>query len=394
LSEDHGNRAERHARILFAIHSPWKGTAGLSQVFMELMRQFEHMGYACEKFSFEDAFPDGLGKFRRYFGTALFQRKLLRFIQAHGHRFDLIHTDHMLVPFPRAKYRYSGCLVVKAQGLIHFFEQYFRQPTSGRKESLGGRVLRRLGWLARGGVGSANRAFEAADQIHLLNAQELAFVSDELGFGDKAVVVPNGLTEQQRGSFAGSCPVETRVASDAVVFVGVWSLRKGKAQFPAIVRAVRQQRPSTRFRLLGTTFPQDHILPSMAPEDRDHVEVVPQFAREELPALLRDARVGVFPSHVEGFPLGVLEMLAAGLPVIAWDVPGPGEMINLIPNLPLVPADDTDRTAAELVKLLDCSREDYVALSNACAKVSERFTWNQVAQIIEDVTPGLGNGRP
>jgi len=356
---------------------------------MELMSQFQSMGYHCEKFSREDAFPGGLGRLRGYFGIALFQRKLLRYIQRNGDRFDVIHTDHMLIPFARSRYRFSGCLVVKAQGLIHFFRKYFRMLPHG-KGTLAGNLMRQLGWYARGGLGSANRAFDAADQIHLLNTDELTFVRDDLGHGSKAVLIPNGLTEVQRGAFAASCPGDQRANSNAVVFVGVWSLRKGCAEFPGIVRAVRRQRPDTRFRLIGTFFDKDLILESMAPEDRDSVEVVPRFAREELPALLADARVGIFPSYIEGFPLGVLEMLSAGIPVVAWDVPGPRDMINPIPNLTMVPAGDEEQSASQLLRLLECDREDYVALSRACRASTEQFTWQQVARQIEEVTPGLG----
>ena len=37
---------------------------------------------------------------------------------------------------------------------------------------------------------------------------------------------------------------------------------------------------------------------------------------------------GAFPSHCEGFPFGVLEMLAAGLPVVAYRAPGAPMMIG------------------------------------------------------------------
>ena len=53
----------------------------------------------------------------------------------------------------------------------------------------------------------------------------------------------------------------------------------------------------------------------------------PSFAPDELPRLLADCSVGVFPSYYEGFGFGVLEMLAAALPVLAYRVPGPPMML-------------------------------------------------------------------
>ena len=121
-------------RILFAIHSPWEETNGLSQVFMALMRQFQRMGYHCEKFSGEDAFPHGLGRLRGQFGIALYQRKLLRYIQQHGHRFDVIHTDHMLIPFRRSKYRFSAAWWSKPRVLSTSSRSTFvRRRTAARE---------------------------------------------------------------------------------------------------------------------------------------------------------------------------------------------------------------------------------------------------------------------
>ena len=72
----------------------------------------------------------------------------------------------------------------------------------------------------------------------------------------------------------------------------------------------------------------------------DFLELVPQFAPDDLPRLLADCTVGAFPSYVEGFGLAVIEQLAAGLPTVAYDAPGPSEILrDALPELLISPGD-------------------------------------------------------
>ena len=160
---------ERAVRILFAIQTRWDDTAGVAQVLMELIEQFRSRGHHCEKFSQEDAFRRPLGPIRGPFTLAMFQRRLLAYIREHGHRFDVIHVEHHLLPFARSKYRFSGRLVIKSQGLIHFYCKYLRALPDGSKGTLRTRLMRNLGWWSYGGVSAADRGFLAADQIYLMN---------------------------------------------------------------------------------------------------------------------------------------------------------------------------------------------------------------------------------
>ena len=115
-----------------------------------------------------------------------------------------------------------------------------------------------------------------------------------------------------------------------VGFVGTFDPRKGMCEFPDLVDRVVRRIPGVTFRLLGTA--------GMVP-DADGVrgyfprwlwprlEIYPRYDPNELPGLLAGVSVGVFPSRVESFGYGVLEMLAAAVPVIAYDAPGPHVML-------------------------------------------------------------------
>jgi len=368
---------ERPLRILFCVNTPWTETLGVPRVSIELARHLEMLGHQCDKFSLEDS---GIrpNKLTGPFTIARFQRRLLEHIRKRGHEYDVIQAEHNLLPFPRSAYRFNGILIAKSNGLMHFYRRFQHEIEPGLRRRAGergtphGNLLRWLGRRAMGDLRAVERSFETADQIHLLNRDELAFVRDKLGYGDKCVLVPNGLSDERAAALAASATPEQRAASNTVVFIGTWSLRKGKLEFPEIVRRVRAARPQTRFRLIGTFTDEPTVRAAFAPVDQEHVEVIPRFEPEQLPSLLADMKCGVFPSYIEGFPLGVLEMLTAGIPVVAWDVPGPREMLK---QSELAPPGDVATTAN---RLLDWLSEDFRSLG--ICKDLDAFRWQSVAE--------------
>jgi glycosyltransferase involved in cell wall biosynthesis len=74
--------------------------------------------------------------------------------------------------------------------------------------------------------------------------------------------------------------------------------------------------------------------------------------RDDVPGLLSDADVFVLASRSEGLPLSVIEAMAAGLPVVASDVGGVGELVREGETGLLVPPGDPAALADALRLLL------------------------------------------
>ncbi len=89
----------------------------------------------------------------------------------------------------------------------------------------------------------------------------------------------------------------------------------------------------------------------------------------ELAALYRAADVFVFPSRTDTFGLVLLEALASGLPVAAYPVPGPRDVLGDAP----VGALDNDLRAAAL-RALDTDR-------TACHAHAARYSWRHTAEM-------------
>jgi glycosyltransferase involved in cell wall biosynthesis len=190
-------------------------------------------------------------------------------------------------------------------------------------------------------------------------------------------VFPYGLSEERRAALA-AVSLRDLAPEPTVAFVGTFEYRKGAGEFGEVFARLRSAIPKARLRLIGTRGvcrTKSDVLSFFHRRDRASVDVVEEFEPAKLPELLRGAWVGTFPSHYEGFPFGVLEMLAAGLPVVAYDAPGLSMMLR---DEQLVKPGDARQMAAKLGLLL----VDRTRLARERAWARERagdFQWNQIA---------------
>lgn len=74
-------------------------------------------------------------------------------------------------------------------------------------------------------------------------------------------------------------------------------------------------------------------------------------ARVDVPQLMRTFSVFALPSHSEGVSNTILEAMASGLPIVATNVGGNGELLESGRTGILVPSDDDASMAASLAKL-------------------------------------------
>lgn len=72
----------------------------------------------------------------------------------------------------------------------------------------------------------------------------------------------------------------------------------------------------------------------------------------DISGLLNAVDLGVFSSHSEGSPNGVLECMAAGLAVVATDIPGVSEALGTESHSLLAPVADADSMADAILKMI------------------------------------------
>jgi len=103
------------------------------------------------------------------------------------------------------------------------------------------------------------------------------------------------------------------------------------------------------------------------------VEFPGRLSRQAIVHLLEEANIFCLPSHWEGFPLSLLEAMAAGVAVIATSVGDVSEMLDGGRAGVLVPAHDVDRLAGAIHRLAMDPVERYRLGSTARARVEAHY---------------------
>jgi glycosyltransferase involved in cell wall biosynthesis len=379
-------------KILMIMHMRWACDLGAPRVSYELAEEFRRMGHTVDKFDRIDALGTRVTKLGSYFSHVRFTRRAINYVQRNGTKYDVIQAEHGNLPATKRELNFNGVLVARTNGLAHFYLEYERKMAKAdrqhgiRRGTLAGNGLRWMAAQMGGGLRDVTKSFEAADTIVLSNTDEVEYVSSTLGYPEKVHLAPNGLSETRFAEFVNCAIAPTvRLRRATVAFVGGWGRRKGSTEFPRIVREIRKRVPDARFLFLGTGYGPETILALFAAEDRISIKVIPHFDPTELPRLLAQATVGLFPSYIEGFPSGVLEMLAAGLPTVGYDMPGTRDMLGHFRDRLMVDPGDVKAIAMRVADLLLLSPSSYDALSVQATQVAKRFRWSEIARKMLDM---------
>jgi glycosyltransferase involved in cell wall biosynthesis len=370
-----GPGLEIRMRILFHCPFPLKKELGAAKVLIELAEAMEKIGWDCVLVSNEDI-PDGAdpGPHR----LEKYHQAMKKHLLEQAPHFDVVDYDQVALPFPRSTFP-PGPLFVARSAILRFHIRSMRVP----EFPAWNRHLKHLYHRAKNfrRERKYDRAvwgtFRGADLINVANGHDVRTL-EQLGFArEKIVLLHYGIGADRRQAFEAVSAEAP--AKPVVVFVGSFDNRKGGPDLPKIFSAILKRHPETRFKLLGTAAIHNTVEAVMSyfPEHlRNRMEVMPRFPSAQLPELLRDCSVGIFPSYIEGFGFGVLEMLAAAVPVFAYDAPGPPEML---PAKYLVPPGDIKSLAEKACVLLE-NKSELNAARLWARERSREFAWPRIAE--------------
>jgi glycosyltransferase involved in cell wall biosynthesis len=367
-------------KVLFCSRNPLDPRLGAPKALIELAGQLDRLGWQSRLASDVDICPD-IRKMRGGIRAAReFSRSLALFLHRNAKDFDIVDYEHTLLPVPRSGFSPATLFVARVPLLVHYLEKLHVPRATGIRPILGLIVkgpYRRL--EARLRLASANRTLQGADLINVSNQHDRAELGAR-GFDPRKIaVLPLGLTQARMAQFHADQPAAP--SGPRVAFVGTFDVRKGAHDFPEILGAIAEAVPECKFRLLGSIVSEERLLRRFPPKLRPSLEIHPVFDPDDLPRLLRDCSVGMFPSYFEGFGFGVLEMLAASLPVIAYDAPGPPMMLS---SEYLVPRGAKREMASKIISLL--RSPDRLAAARLWARArAQEFTWERAAQLTSAV---------
>lgn len=387
-------------RILAVVSLPWDARLGAARVWIELAREWTRAGHTVEKFCLTDAFPNPETSRA---GSALrqvaFPSRAAAYIRENANRFDVIDGLIGSLPFSKSGLRFRGLLVARSVGLFRLYDQFIRQASALWPNQPKGRPFGRFfhGFIASRLRRNSEESLRQCDLLNLPNEDELRELASDPKIQAPCFVQPYGLSDEFAGALAAAAaPPAERLRSQRICFIGMWGLRKGSRDWPGIIAAIRRHFPAAEFVFLGTGFDENVVRSELGSCEAQGIFCRVDFAEAELPSLLADCTVALFPSYIEGFGLALLEQLAAGLPTIAYDVPGPRQILQPMKARFLTAAGDTDTLAARAVEILSLNPADYEKLSAECRALAASYRWSRIARDTIDhyreVLESLGKG--
>jgi glycosyltransferase involved in cell wall biosynthesis len=260
-------------------------------------------------------------------------------------------------------YAFGGCLAARTLGIPHVLELNGLRGTglllAGRPHWLANAADRLEAWAAAG-----------SRRVVCVTPGLARYARDSLGIpGDRCVVLPNAVATAR---FA-SVPQPPPPPPLRVVFLGQFTRLQG---VPTLVRAATRLSDAVRIQLVGSG-PMEAQLRQMVARlgVADRVGFLPPVPHEDLPGLLGSFHAGVAVHSPRLFgrigisPIKVATYLAAGLPVVAFRLPGL-EFLEAEGLGRLVPPDDPSALARALEGILheDAWRREASARAKAYAR--------------------------
>ncbi len=236
-------------------------------------------------------------------------------------------------------------------------------------------------------VGRAARAIAVSDVAAAFHARALGLDPSEF------LRVPNGVDVARFAigpseDSSASSVSNTTEAVERIVVLGRLEHRKGVDVAVRAFLALATARPAATLLVLGDGPLRSRIsalIDAAPPDVASRITLEGRVAAQELPALLRHASVLVVPSRGgESFGIVLLEGMAAGVPLVASDIPGYRAVARPGREAVLVPPDDPGALAAAIGRVLDDGdlRASLVAAGRARAAAHD---WSSVAARLQVV---------
>ena len=360
-------------KILFCVNCPVSAELGATKVVLGLSRELEALGWECTVHG-----PQEIIGRPHPLGYESFCQAMGEHLRRESRNYDVVDYHHQYLPFERDEFAPGTLMVARSVLLDH----HFRKSTVPLSNSFRSRVAR----LIKRKKTARDRAvmnqltditIQQADLINVSNRQDVQILVENGVAAEKIVKLPYGLDEAARAEFE-ALRLHPIPAQPCIVFVGSFDYRKGALDIPHIFASVKRAIPGARLKLLGTAGlfqTAGEVLRFFPRHLQDSIEIRPRYDATSLPGLIDGSSVGIFPSYVEGFPFGVLEMLAAGIPVFAYDAPGAPEML---PSQWLAPPGEWRKIAENIIKILKNNR-DLETLRVEAGSRSQPFGWAKIA---------------
>jgi glycosyltransferase involved in cell wall biosynthesis len=138
-----------------------------------------------------------------------------------------------------------------------------------------------------------------------------------------------------------------------IAFMGRLERMKSVDLFPEMLIILKQDFPALRFLVTGEGSLRETLLSQFEKEGVSGVvDYLGVVQGEDIPRLINQSRIFIYPSREEPFGLSILEAMACGVPVVTTNVYGPSEILTHNVDGLMVDPDDVNGLATAISLLL------------------------------------------
>jgi glycosyltransferase involved in cell wall biosynthesis len=312
--------------ILMCCYLPLKPTLGGAKGYLEVAQNYRNLGHNVELVGIEEIVGLDQPYMDEGWRVLYFPQKLKEYLLKHGNRFDVVEYESIYLPFSMKKE--LKCILAVRCSLLDVHLQNIVIPRFFGPRALVGFLLKSLHRKIKLNkkIKQSLISMSYADFVNVQNPTDQKALI-KYGIDSKKIIVqPLGLFQEKINQFDYIRSLkENNSKKKIIAFIGTFDNRKGAIEFPKIIKKILDSHPNVEFKLLGVVgmFPsEESIYHYIGNEFRQRLHIRGRFSQEELPELLNDCTYGIFPSYLESFGYGVLEMMAMGLPVVGYNSPG------------------------------------------------------------------------
>jgi len=205
--------------------------------------------------------------------------------------------------------------------------------------------------MARALLAGRGRRWTARHATHILGVSEATLDvrwPHWRGEPDRYGVWTAGVETERFATSAGSLGTPD---GRRILFVGSFTRAKNHVMLVEVLSMIGRKMPETVLRLVGTG-PEEPTIRRLVGERGLEGKVEFLGLRDDIPDLLRESDVFLSCSRVEGLPNVLLEAQAAGIPVVASDIPPHREALAPEFHPFLFPLDDPGKACDSVLMVL------------------------------------------
>lgn len=372
-------------RVLVAHNVERHGSGGMARMMESIHIALESFGWETDYFTAEDMADVWSQRLRRY-SFSWHARRHARRSFLRGKPYNIINIHEPAgAAMVFAKSRFGRPAIV---AMSHGVEQrYWELRLRGGSAGSDAPGLKERISVPALSLWQSRLTLCRADHVLCLNEEDRTFLQTRFHLkGERVTPVYPGAGPE----FSSAAPrrIYDRPCT-SVLFSGSWIARKGIRQVIESFSLLGMRYPELRLGVLGAGVPPGCVFSAFPESLHSRIEIFPPLSHADCAEVLLRYDIFLLPSFFEGTPLGLIEAMQTGIPVITTATAGMKDVIRDGKSGLLVPPGNCEEITRAVERLMNNpdlrQRLGRQAFSDAVSK----YTWPAAARVVDGIYSSL-----